>query len=106
MAAGNAAMQWQNQRIQALSQPAGAGFNPVGGYQVAGNLQQSAARLESQGLASQQYGLDQVAGAVLPWLQGWMKNRGLGNPDWEAEMPPPSPTFGASNPDWTPEVPA
>lgn len=80
----------QNDRIRALSQPAGAGFNPVGGYQVAGNLQQNAAQLISQGQASGQYGVNQasqVAGAVLPWLQDWLKNRGLGNPDWNPEFP-------------------
>lgn len=59
-AASNAALQFQNQRIQALSGPAGVGFNPAAGYQTAMGGSQAAAGQASASQGSMGFGLGQL----------------------------------------------
>ena len=72
-AAANAALQYQNQRIQALSGPAGTQFSPAQGYATAGQINQGANSLASSSLGSIGYGVGTMTGQnqMPPWLQNW-----------------------------------
>lgn len=76
-AAANAALKYQMDRIQALSGPAGAGFNPAAGYQSAQQGMQSAADIDRQALGNINFGVA-GAGGTPPWLQGYLINNGMG----------------------------
>lgn len=76
MSAANAALKYQNDRIAALSGPAGVGFNPAAGYQTALGGQQMANQLASQSLGSIGYGMG--GGGMPPWLQAYLVKNGMG----------------------------
>ena len=80
-AAAQAALQYQNQRIQALSGPAGTQFSPAQGYATAGQINQGANSLASQSLGSIGYGVGTMTGQnqMPPWLQRYLIQSGLGN---------------------------
>jgi hypothetical protein len=80
-AAADAALQFQNQRIQALSGPAGTGFSPAQGFQTAlGGMAQGNA-LASSSLGSIGFGINQATGGTSaqmpPWLQQYLIQNGL-----------------------------
>jgi len=77
-AAAQAALKYQNDRIQALSQPAGVGFSPASGYQIAQLGNASADTLASQSLGSIGYGVRGTQ-PMPPWLQQWLIANGMGN---------------------------
>lgn len=78
-AAANAALMYQNNRIQALSGPAGVGFNPANGYNTALTGAGAANSLYGQGLANISYGVNQALGGtgMPPWLTQWLIQNGL-----------------------------
>ena len=73
-AAANAAIKYQNDRILALSAPAGVGYNPSASAATAGT--QAANTLAGQSLGSIGFGLS-GAGAVSPQLQALLLKYGL-----------------------------
>jgi len=82
-AAAQAALKYQNDRIQALGGAAGVGFNPAQGYQTAlqGNAQ--ANELAGQSLGSIGYGLTGSgagtgAQQMPPWFQQYLINNKMG----------------------------
>jgi hypothetical protein len=80
-AAANAAIKYQNDRIAALSGPAGVGFSPAAGYQTSLGGTQSANTLASSSLASIGYGLTGQSNANVtmpPWLQSYLIQNGIG----------------------------
>jgi hypothetical protein len=79
-AAAQAALKYQNDRIQALGPAAGVGFAPSAGYQIAGSGTAGANQLASQSLGSIGYGLTgPTAGTQMPpWLQSYLVQNGLG----------------------------
>ena len=77
-AAAQAALKYQNDRIQALSQPAGVGFSPASGYQIAQAGNASADTLASQSLGSIGYGVRGTQ-PIPPWLQQYFIANGMGN---------------------------
>jgi hypothetical protein len=76
MAAANAALNYRMQMMQALSGPAGVGFNPAAGYQTALGGQQLANTLAGQSLGSIGYGLS--GNSIPPWLQAYLAQHGMG----------------------------
>jgi len=77
-AAAQAALKYQNDRIQALSQPAGVGFSPASGYQTAQMGNASANELASRSLGSIGYGVTGTQ-PMPPWLQQYLITNGMGN---------------------------
>jgi len=77
-AAAQAALKYQNDRIQALSQPAGVGFSPGAGYQTALGGMTSANELASRSLGSIGYGVTGTQ-PMPPWLQQFLITNGMGN---------------------------
>jgi hypothetical protein len=77
-AAAQAALKYQNDRIQALSQPAGVGFSPGAGYQTAMGGMTSANELASRSLGSIGYGVTGTQ-PMPPWLQQYLITNGMGN---------------------------
>ena len=77
-AAANAALRFQNERIQALSAPAGVGFNPGAGYQTAMTGFGSANDLLSKSLGSIGFGLTGESQGMPPWLQQYLLKNGMG----------------------------
>ena len=81
-AAANAALQYQNQRIQALSGPAGTGFSPAQGYATALSGMQQGNSLASSSLGSIGFGVNQATGgtqanpAMAAMMQKWMIENG------------------------------
>lgn len=79
-AASDAALQFQNQRIAALSGPAGTGFAPGTGYQTAVQGTASGNQLASQSLGSIGFGVNQATGgspSMPPWLQQYLIQNGM-----------------------------
>lgn len=81
-AAAQAALKYQNDRIQALGAPAGVGFNPGAGYQTALAGNQQANELSGQALGSIGYGLTGntagTGGTPPAWLQQYLINNNMG----------------------------
>ena len=77
MSAANAALKFQNDRINTLSGPAGVGFNPGAGYGTALGGTQMANQLTSSSLASIGYGAGS-SNQMPPWLQAYLIKNGLG----------------------------
>ena len=77
-AAAQAALNYQNDRIQALSGPAGVGFNPAAGYQTALSGETSANSLASSSLGSIAFGATGAGQQTPPWLQAYLIQNGLG----------------------------
>jgi hypothetical protein len=76
-AAANAALRYQNERIQALGGAAGVGFNPAQGYQTALQGQQQGINTAMAGMAEIGAGMTpQTSGTGMntmpPWLQQWL----------------------------------
>ncbi len=76
-AAANAALRYQNERIQALGGAAGVGFNPAQGYQTALGGQQQGINTAMAGMAEIGAGMTpQTSGTGMntmpPWLQQWL----------------------------------
>jgi len=76
-AAAQAALKYQNDRIQALGPAAGVGFSPAAGYQVGLQGTQGANQLAGQGLASIGYGLTPSGSGMPPWLQQYLVQNGM-----------------------------
>lgn len=79
-AAANAAMKYQNDRIQALGSAAGVGFNPAAGYQTAMAGYGQASDTFSKSLGSIGFGLtgNNSLTSMPPWLQQFMLKNGMG----------------------------
>jgi len=77
-AAAQAALKYQNDRIQALGPAAGVGFSPAAGYQTAVQGTQGANQLAGQGLASVGYGMTPQGQGMPPWLQAYLVQNGMG----------------------------
>ena len=79
-AAADAALQYQNQRIQTLSAPAGVGFSPAAGYSTAVQGTAAGNQLASSSLGSIGYGAATATGsnAMAPWLQQYLIQNGMG----------------------------
>jgi len=79
-AAAQAALRYQNERIGALGAPAGVGFSPASGYQIATQGTQAANQLASSSLGSIGYGATgSSAGTQMPpWLQSYFIKNGMG----------------------------
>lgn len=75
-AAAMAALKYQNDRIAALSGPAGVGFNPGAGYQTAASGFPAASSLASSSLAS--IGFGTTSSQMPPWLQQFLIKNGMG----------------------------
>ena len=75
-AAAMAALKYQNERIAALSGPAGVGFNPAAGYQTALQGYGQGNQLASSSLGSIGYGMS--GGSMPPWLQAYLIQHGMG----------------------------
>ena len=75
-AAAMAALKYQNDRIAALSGPAGVGFNPAAGYQTALGGYGQGNQLASSSLGSIGYGMS--GGSMPPWLQAYLIQHGMG----------------------------
>lgn len=75
-AAALAALKYQNDRIGALSGPAGVGFNPASGYSTALQGQGAASSLASSSLGSIGYGA--TSSSMPPWLQQYLIKQGMG----------------------------
>lgn len=75
-AAAKAALQYQNERIAALSGPAGVGFNPGQGYSTALTGTGTASNLASSSLGSIGYGV--TSSQMPPWLQQFLIKQGMG----------------------------
>jgi hypothetical protein len=76
-AAAQAALKYQNDRIQALGAPAGVGFSPAAGYQTALGGMTSANDLASRSLGSIGYGMTGTQ-PMPPWLQQYLITNGMG----------------------------
>lgn len=76
MAAANAALKYQNDRINTLGGPAGVGFNPATGYATGLQGQQMANSLASSSLGSIGYGMG--GSQMPPWLQAYLIQQGMG----------------------------
>ncbi len=76
--AAQAALKYQNDRIQALSAPAGVGFSPAAGYQTALSGTTSANNLASSSLGSMAFGATGAGQQTPPWLQAYLIQNGLG----------------------------
>lgn len=79
-AAAMAALKYQNDRIAALSGPAGVGFSPGAGYQTAVSGTQGANKLLSSSLGSISYGLTGQNAGMPPWLTQYLIQNGLQRP--------------------------
>lgn len=79
-AAAQAALKYQNDRIQALGAPAGVGFSPASGYQTAVQGVASANDLASKSLGSIGFGVNGGNTGMPPWLQTWLVQNGMGGP--------------------------
>ena len=79
-AAAQAALKYQNDRIQALGAPAGVGFSPAAGYQTAVQGVASANDLASKSLGSIGFGVNGGNTGMPPWLQTWLIQNGMGGP--------------------------
>ena len=77
-AAANAALKYQNDRIAALSGPAGVGFSPAAGYQNAMQGNQWANSLASSSLGSIGFGASGAGQSMPPWLQAYLIQNGMG----------------------------
>lgn len=77
-AAAQAALKYQNDRIAALSGPAGVGFSPAAGYQTAVQGTASANYLASSSLGSIGFGLTGAGNSMPPWLQQYLIQNGMG----------------------------
>ena len=80
-AAANAALKFQNDRIQALGPAAGVGFSPAAGYQTGLGGVQAGNSLAGSSLASIGYGLTgqgNSAASMPPWLQAYLIQNGIG----------------------------
>ncbi len=75
-AASQAALRYQNERINALSGPAGVGFSPASGYQLGLGGTQAANSLASSSLGS--IGFGATPNQMPPWLQTYLLQNGLG----------------------------
>ncbi len=75
-AAAMAALKYQNDRIAALSGPAGVGFNPGQGYSTALTGTGAASNLASSSLGSIGYG--GTSSQMPPWLQQFLIKQGMG----------------------------
>lgn len=75
-AAAMAALKYQNDRIAALSGPAGVGFNPGQGYSTALTGTGTASNLASSSLGSIGYGV--TSSQMPPWLQQFLIKQGMG----------------------------
>lgn len=75
-AASQAALRYQNERINALSGPAGVGFSPASGYQLGLGGTQAANSLASSSLGS--IGFGATPNQMPPWLQTYLFQNGLG----------------------------
>lgn len=75
-AAAMAALKYQNDRIGALSGPAGVGFNPAAGYQTGLAGQGAANSLASSSLGS--IGFGTTSSDMPPWLQQFLIKNGMG----------------------------
>lgn len=75
-AAAKAALQYQNERIQALSNPAGVGFNPANGYTSALQGNQNANSRASSSLGSIGYGA--TSSEMPAWFQQFLIKQGMG----------------------------
>lgn len=76
-AAAMAALKYQNDRIQALSGPAGVGIAPGGGYELALNGMSGANKLASSSLGSISYGLTGDKAGIPPWLTSYLIANGI-----------------------------
>ena len=79
-AAAQAALKYQNDRIQALGASAGVGFSPAAGYQTAVQGVASANDLASKSLGSIGFGVNGGNTGMPPWLQTWLIQNGMGGP--------------------------
>jgi hypothetical protein len=80
-AAANAALKFQNDRIQTLGPAAGVGFSPAAGYQTGLGGVQAGNSLAGSSLASIGYGLTgqgNSAASMPPWLQAYLIQNGIG----------------------------
>ena len=80
-AAANAALKFQNDRIQALGPAAGVGFSPAAGYQTGLGGVQAGNSLASSTLASISHGLTgqgNSSASMPPWLQAYLIQNGIG----------------------------
>jgi len=77
MAAAQAALKYQNDRIQALGPAAGVGFSPGAGYQTALGGMTSANDLASRSLGSIGYGVTGTQ-PMPPWLQKYLIDNNMG----------------------------
>ena len=81
-AAANAALRYQNERIQTLGAPAGVGFNPAAGYQTALSGQQQGINTAMAGMAEIGAGATgNTSGTGMntmpPWLQQYLINNNM-----------------------------
>lgn len=79
-AAAQAALKYQNDRIAALSAPAGVGFNPAAGYGTALQGESAANALTSSSLGSIGFGASGAGQTMPPWLQQYLIQNGMGGP--------------------------
>jgi len=78
-AAAQAALKYQNERIQTLGAPAGVGFSPASGYQIAVGGTGAANDLASRSLATIGYGMagGNAGTSMPPWLQQYLIQNGM-----------------------------
>lgn len=76
-AAAMAALKYQNDRIAALSGPAGVGIAPGGGYQLALSGSSDANKLASSSLGSIAYGMTGNQAGIPPWLTSYLIANGI-----------------------------
>lgn len=79
-AAATAALRYQNERIGALSGPAGVGFNPASSYDTALRGMQGANDQASRSLGSIGYGGTGNNAGIPPWLTQYLIQNGLQRP--------------------------
>jgi hypothetical protein len=77
-AAAQAALKYQNDRIQALGAPAGVGFSPAAGYQTAVQGVSAANDLAGRSLNNINFGMSGGNTGMPPWLQTWLVQNGMG----------------------------
>ena len=77
-AAANAALKYQNDRIAALSGPAGVGFSPAAGYQNALGGMVDANKMTGQALGEIGFGASGAGQSMPPWLQNYLIQNGMG----------------------------
>ena len=77
-AAAQAALKYQNDRIQALGAPAGVGFSPAAGYQTAVQGVSTANDLAGRSLNNINFGMSGGNTGMPPWLQTWLVQNGMG----------------------------